>query len=762
MYRLLLIFCVSISVVMTTGCGGNSSSASPAPTSATARLSATESPERVIVRDESGASVMMQRRPFALQIIDDQGRAVFRQVAQASGLPLLLSLAEPPPLGSDFPRMPTPYAPFSYSVGAAIFPQIPAGPWQSNILLGLQAGVSYHATALREWQIEGDRLTAVLETNDPSGRQMHLTMSRRDKEWRVVAEPVPATGVIAMADSIVSEPEQPFYGFGGRHNAVNQRGEDFLGWIQQQNLGVGQLSPLIDRVPFAGPKYMFPNGKSAAYYISPSFTTHDYSFLINQPELTRWRMASDRSDAWQVSVSAPRIDYSVFVGEPKASIAQLTTITGRHRAPPEWTLGVIIDRATVPFNPTAPDYLAVIEDDLAQIDALGIRLSGYRIEGWFELAPAVRQRLKNELQARGIKVLAYFRPFTAIDTAGTEDASTFTESIQQNYVTKNALGLPYIFPGNFFGLSALIDFTQPAAVMWWKGRIKALLDEGVDGFMQDFGEQVMQDMVFADGRRGDVMHHEYPTLYHRITREAVDEWRASNGQAEDVWFFTRTGYSGRDGSPHYESANFAGDGNTDFSASSGLASQAPDMLSRGISGATGFTTDIGGYFDFVSPKTTKELFIRWAQWAVFSPYMRVHGSVNNGTHMPWYYDEETLTEWLRLTDLRYRLQPYLAKVFATAAETGLPVARPLWLMFPNDPEVRDADQEWMLGDDILVAPVVSDGARERRVYLPQGCWQWGETGERMTGGRHLTVSAPLTTLPYFIRCGATPFQASGD
>jgi alpha-glucosidase (family GH31 glycosyl hydrolase) len=249
------------------------------------------------------------------------------------------------------------------------------------------------------------------------------------------------------------------------------------------------------------------------------------------------------------------------------------------------------------------------------------------------------------------------------------------------------------------------------------------------------------------------MHNAYPTLFHRVTREAVEEWERAHPDRGPVWFFTRAGYAGRSGSARYEGSNFAGDGNTDFSRSSGLASQTPDMLNRAIGGAYGFTTDIGGYFDFVTPRTTKELFIRWAQWATLSPVMRVHGSINAGTHMPWTYDEETVQEYRRLGDLRLRARPLIARLWREATRTGIPVTRPLWLGAPEAPDAATEDQQWLLGEDVLVAPVVRAGARERQVSFPRGCWRHGETGARYRGPARRAVAAPLLSLPWFVRCG---------
>jgi alpha-glucosidase len=703
--------------------------------------------------------LVVERTPFRMRFYDAAGMEVLSEVENSDAAPMpIAAVLEPAPIGAELPKTPALYAPLAFVVGVQALPQIPAGPWEANALTGTAAGVAFHATEVADVEVADERALLTVATNDPSGRTLQVTISRAENDGlRVQVQADPAGGVALIGDAFAAADDDAFRGFGGRHNALDQRGQDFLGWVMQQNTGAGQLQSLADLVPGGDSQYLFPNGKTAAYYVSPSFVAPRYAFLLERDELSRWRMASDRDDAWQVQVAAPALDFSVVPGAPPQTIAALTELTGRHRPPPDWTLGVILDRSTIAFTQTPAQYEAQVRDDLAQIDALGLRVSGYRIEGWFELAPEIRGPLIADFTGRGIRTLTYFRSFASVDGAGTEDPDTFLDALTNDYVADTILGTPYIYGGNFFGASLLIDFTNPAAVDWWKGRIRAALDEGADGFMQDFGEQTMGDMVFADGRLGSQMHNRYPVVYHRATREAIDEWLLEHPGHDDIWFYTRAGYGGLDGSPHFEGGNFAGDGNTDFSPSSGLQSQTPDMLNRGLNGSYGFTTDIGGYFDYVTPATTKELLIRWAQWATLSPIMRLHGSINAGTHMPWNYDEETVTIWKALTDLRYRAAPYIAQAWRDAYETGMPVARPLWLMFPGDNEAAQQMQEWLLGDDVLVAPVVEEQATSRSVYFPTGCWQHGETGEQFTGPASIDVAAPLDALPFFFRCGRAPF-----
>lgn len=253
------------------------------------------------------------------------------------------------------------------------------------------------------------------------------------------------------------------------------------------------------------------------------------------------------------------------------------------------------------------------------------------------------------------------------------------------------------------------------------------------------------------------MHNRYLVLYAKATRQEIRRYEQKHPKRH-LWFFTRAGYTGRPGSAAYESANFPGDETTDWTPSSGLASSTPDMLNRAIGGAYGFGTDIGGYFDLTTPPTTKELFLRWAEWAALSPVFRLHGAGPTGTHTPWSFDEQTVRVYERLSRLHLKAVPLILRLWRKAARTGVPPTRPLWLTYPHDPTARAQDQEWLLGRDVLVAPVIEQGATSRSVYFPRGCWRDAVTGGRHRGRSSAVVSAPLTELPRFFRCGTHPLS----
>ncbi|HEX2085821.1 MAG TPA: TIM-barrel domain-containing protein [Solirubrobacteraceae bacterium] len=713
-------------------------------------------PDRVVVATD-GATATIERAPLRLSFTGADGAVALQQVPNARAAPFPIPPApDPEPIGTDnVPRRPALYAPLTFTAGVQRSFEYPAAQWNGNVLTGVEGGAQHSARDVESVTVEGDVARLVVATSD-SGRKLEVTVGPGPGRGtiRVSARVTPDDGVVAMADSFVTREGQPFRGFGGRHNALDQRGTAFYNWLEQENVGAGQLQPLVNVIPGTErEQYLFPNGPHAAYYVQSLFLSDAYGFLLDRPELSFWRMAADREDAWQVSVAAAGLDYVVA---PGGDPLRLTAATGRHRVPPAWAVGTQLDRAVRYPNDDPAGYEAQVRDDLAQIDRTGLPLDAYRIEGWEFFSRDTLRELIGELRRRGIHPVLYFRAFVGKDEIGTDDPADFDEAVEKGYVAKTPSGQPYIFISNFQAPAALIDFSNPEAVAWWQGRIREALELGATGFMQDFGEQVQSDMVFHDGSTGAAMHNRYPLLYHRATRALLDDLGR-----DDVVFYTRAGYSGLPGSAADESSNFPGDETTDWTRSSGLASLTPDMLNRGVGGLFGYMTDIGGYFDIgpYSP-TTKELFIRWAEWAALSPQFRLHGSVGAGTHTPWSYDEETVQVYNALSRLHLAARRLILDLWREGVETGVPVARPLYLAYPDDAEAVAQDQQWLLGPDVLVAPVVSEGAVGREVYFPRGCWQHPESGARYEGPRRATVDAPLGVLPYFFRCGTRPFEAT--
>ena len=712
-----------------------------------------------IVVNAGDASAIVTRNPVRISFRDARGRVVLAQLPNR----LPAALVEPPtidpePGGLDLLPEATLYSSFTFTVGRERIEQNPGpGPFVGDLVQAQRSGIQYSARSVVRARRSARGARLELSTNDPSGRRLIVTLSPQGRRSiRVSVRPSRPEGVSAVADSFASGRDEAFHGFGGRHNSLDQRGYALESFLNQTNLP----APAPAGAPGPPDRYMSPSGPTGAYFVQSSFvSSRPYGFLSLRDELTRWRLASDRPDAWQVATSAPALDYVVAPGRPGRAIRTLTSLSGRQRVPPRWALRPQLDRL-VRFPPqSAADYLAEVRRDLTLIRRYRMPVGSYRIEAWEFIPRTTLRRLIARFHSSGIRVLLYFRGFVGRDEIGTDSPERFDEAVRRGYVATRADGSPYVFQSNFFDDAAMIDFTDPAARRWWTSRIREALDLGADGFMQDFGEQVAMDMHFDDGSTGRTMHNRFPVLFHRATRRAIDAFLADHPRRGQPYFFTRAGYSGTPGSVAYENGTWPGDEPTDWSRSAGLAAQATDMLNRGIAGAYGFGTDIGGYFDVGGSPTSKELFLRWAEWAALTPIFRLHGSVAAGTHTPWSYDSQTVRIYRRLSRLHIAALPLVARLWRRAARTGMPIARPLWLAVPGDPVAARQDQEWMLGHDVLVAPVVVPGARARRVYFPRGCWVEPRSGRRLTGPASVRVAAPLGRLPYFFRCGKRPWAA---
>ncbi len=708
--------------------------------------------------------VEIRRAPFGLDFSDARGRSVLRSAAAPSANLAIRPLnPQRLPGGADVPELSPLYAPVSFLVGGSVNLTFPATFWVGNLLASASSGLEYRLDTVQEpIQRLPNGVRFTVSTTDPSGRLAEVTvLADAANTFRVSVRLSPVNNAVALIAAAFESPAgEAFRGFGGRRNKIDQRGEQFLNWSEEFQLTPDFLEfPVL--APVAGENYQFPTGAQGAYYVQSLFvSSENYGFLLERDELSNWRMASGRDDAWSVEVAGAELDFVVAPGDARQAIGSLTQLTGRHRVPPRWTLGPMLSEAVQTSLEGIEGYNDKVQESLTKIRELELPVTAFIFEGWAGLQRiGTYQQVVDDLTALGIRPLTYFRAFLGQTDDALEESDAYEEAMKQGYVVKNVLGLPYLFgsPLGTSGLAALIDFTNPAAVQWWKGRIKRALAQGSQGFMQDFGEQTAADMVFHDGSTGIQMHNRYAVLYHRATREAFDEYRAENRQsAVEPWFFVRNGYSGRPGSAAFESASWSGDNTTDWSRASGLGAVIPDMLNRAIGGAYGFVTEIGGFIDLAG-RPSKELLIRWSHHASLMPVHRLHGGPINGTHMPWRYDAETVAEYRRSAQRHIAAQPLILNLWREAEATGIPITRPLWLAYPDDPVAARQDQQFMLGPDVLVAPVVERGAVSRAVYFPTGCWQHPEDDSRFNGPAMQTVTAPLGYLPYYFRCGTQPF-----
>jgi alpha-D-xyloside xylohydrolase len=335
-----------------------------------------------------------------------------------------------------------------------------------------------------------------------------------------------------------------------------------------------------------------------------------------------------------------------------------------------------------------------------------------------------------ELKAMGFKVCLWIHPY--IGTA----SERFREGQEQGYFLKNPQGETYIVDmwGGWHPPVAMLDVTHPQAVAWFQDLLREPLRIGVDVYKTDFGEGIPIDVVAHSGIDGEHLHNLYALLYNDLVAQVTEE---ETGHSGLVW--ARSTYAG--GQRH--AAQWSGDINSTFT---GLASTLRSGLSMAMCGHAFWSHDVGGFNGHPTP----ELYARWAQFGLFSPMVRAHG---NSTRLPWNFGEEALTIFRDYARLRARLLPYLYTYACQAAETGLPLMRPLVLEFPDDALTYTMDLQYMLGEHLLVAPIYNASC-ERPVYLPEGRWIDFWSGSVLSGPHSLQITVPLAVLPLYVRANA--------
>ncbi|HEX2358268.1 MAG TPA: glycoside hydrolase family 31 protein [Solirubrobacterales bacterium] len=322
-----------------------------------------------------------------------------------------------------------------------------------------------------------------------------------------------------------------------------------------------------------------------------------------------------------------------------------------------------------------------------------------------------------------------------------EPAPNYEEGAREGHFVRNAAGDPHV--GRWWmGTGSVVDFTSAEASEWWKRLARPVFELGVEGVKADDGEGYYfpPDVGFADGRTGAEAAWEYGALYRRVTQEALEEVHDGPGVV-----FGRSGWTGQQATGFI----WGGDQASDFWS---LRALVASLLTSAASGFSNLSHDVGGYLGRrLTERCEPELLVRWAQLGALSPLMQAHGRFEQEA---WTYDEAILGLYREAVLLHERLVPYITAAAATAARTGLPAMRPLCLVDPGDPEGWRIADSYFLGPALWVAPVVEEGARTRRAYLPSGQWIDWWNGERLDGGRWIDAEAPLERIPLWVREGS--------
>jgi alpha-glucosidase (family GH31 glycosyl hydrolase) len=553
--------------------------------------------------------------------------------------------------------------------------------------------------------------------------------------WDLVAEPegggLEVAGTLTRARFML-HPDLHLYGTGERGVGIDMRGHSF-GTYNQQVYGYdGPLEAMKINVPFLA-------------------TSGGFALYFDNAEPGGFDLGHGDSDVFLYQRSSRGLTYFLMAAPSVAEqIERYTWLTGRQPLPPKWALGYLQSKYGYRTRGEAETMVRTMR--ARGIPADGIILDLYWFDNMGDLEWNIDvfpnpQGMVADFLSRGFKTILITEPYF------NEFSQYYRELTGPlgDFVGRNWLGEPYLLDGWWSCNcdAVLLDITNPGARQWLWDRYEDMLRSNIAGFWTDLGEPERHpwDMEHYMGSALDV-HNVYNLLWAETIYEGSLRYRP-NGR---VFNLTRSGYAGIQ---RYGVFTWSGDVSRSYG---GLQVQVPIMLNTSLSGLAYHSSDLGGFTGWSSP----ELYVRWMQFGAFNPVMRAHGVDNQGTE-PWSRGQEAeaiVTEFIRL---RYRLLPYLYSLAWENHRTGMPLVRPLFFHDPGDPGLADNSDSFLLGPDILVAPVTADGVRSRQVYLPEGYWVDFWTDSLHTGPQSISAEAPLERIPVFIRGGAIlPMQPVVD
>ncbi|MBT2485136.1 MULTISPECIES: alpha-xylosidase [unclassified Microbacterium] len=482
--------------------------------------------------------------------------------------------------------------------------------------------------------------------------------------------------------------------------------------------------------------------KSVPFHLSD----RGYGILVNDPGHVSYEIGSEAVERVQFSVSGEVLEYFVIAGPtPKEVLGRYTALTGRPPVVPAWSYGLWLSTSfTTDYDEqTVNSFIDEMAARELPVSVFHFDCFWMREFNWcdFEWDPRVfpdPAGMLGRLHDKNLRVCVWINPYIA------QRSPLFREAADQGFLVRRADGSVWQWDLWQAGMG-LVDFTNADATAWYQAKLRALIAQGVDCFKTDFGERIPTDVVWADGADPERMHNLYTELYNRAVFDVLTDTR---GEGEAV-LFARSATAGGQSMP----VHWGGDSTSTFTS---MAETLRGGLSLALTGFAFWSHDIGGFEGTPDAAVYK----RWTAFGLLGSHSRFHGS--SSYRVPWAFDEEAVDVTRRFTHLKMRLMPYLYQQGLDAAETGVPLMRPMVLEFPEDPATAYLDRQYMLGSDLLVAPVFSaDGTVD--FYLPSGQWTSLLTGETVTGGSWRSETHGFDSLPLYVHPGtALPWGARVD
>jgi len=531
-------------------------------------------------------------------------------------------------------------------------------------------------------------------------------------------------------------PEQEWsYGLGQRASSLNLRGKRLALWNADPRPYSRGTDPVYCSIPFylgvrADLAYgIFWDNPARGYVDVGAGKSNEMTFFAEDGELRFYLMAGSTA---------------------QTVLALYTELTGRMPLPPMWALGFHQSRSSYKSDAVFRSLANEFRQRRLPCDALYFDIEymdDYQCFTWDRKNFALLPGLLSDLERQGFKSVTILNPGIGVKTGD----PVYEEGVQEDVFLKYPDGTWVagpVWPSQCY----FPDFTCARVRAWWADRINTLVQAGFAGIWTDMNEpalmttkpgETLPDYVRHDwDGLGQTHvqggHNVYGMLMARATREGLIKYRPD----KRPFVITRAGYAGMQ---RYASS-WTGD---NVSSWDHLRLSISMVLNMGLSGAPFTGPDIGGFWG----EPDGELYTRWMQLGSMLPFFRVHSMQWSPPQEPWAFGERYEHIIRHYLELRYQLLPYIYSTFAQCAQEGLPIIRPVFMIEPDNPDARTIDDEFLLGDSILVAPVLEPKATQRQVYLPRGVWYEYDTGRLIDGAQEVTIAAPLERMPIYIRAG---------
>lgn len=529
--------------------------------------------------------------------------------------------------------------------------------------------------------------------------------------------------------------DEQFFGLGEKTGTLNRRGKNYKMWNSDKPCYSVTEDPIAKSIPFF-------------------MSSYRYGIFLDNTYKSEFKFGTESQDYY--SFEAPDgafVYYFIYGKDYKEIQQQYIALTGQPIMPPKWALGFAQSRGLYTKENQALEVAAEFRKRKIPIDII------YQDIGWTQNLQDFEWRKGNytdpkgmlkKLKANGFKMIVSQDPVIS-----KKDNKQYLEANKLGYFVKDVrTDKAYEMPWPWGGNCGVVDFTLPAVADWWGKYQQKPLDDGISGFWTDMGEPAWsneEDIDRLNMKHHLGMHDEIHNVFGLTWDKVVKEQFEKRNPNRRIFQMTRSAYAGLQRYT-FGWTNDSGNGNDVLDGWAQMENQVAVGISAGLGGIPFWTTDISGYCgDITDYPAMAELYTRWMQFGVFCPLSRAHHEGDNAVE-PWMFGEVAEKNTKAAIELKYQLFPYLYTYSRKAHDTGLPITRGLFMEYPNDTEAAKIDNQFIFGEELMVAPVLKKGERVKRVYLPDGEWiDFNDKKTEYLGGQTVAYKAPLNTIPIFVK-----------